>query len=206
MARSTAELLAQLRRLLPGHYESAEALLAGFAAAQGLAETAAEVLRDLATIEQGTGMWLTLHAHGLGIKRATGESDESLRIRLRAVEDQVTRIAIKAAVDRLLTPPDACRIVEWYEGPYLDNENSAGLWLDNDGSWLSGGPQSFLVVIPRQSTGFEWGDSYLDSDLYLDSEGAYLAEGPEDPVYAAIINEVERIRAAGVFWRLVLEE
>lgn len=201
MARTTEELLTQLRKLLPGHYEQAEALLAGFAAAMQLTEATIDTLRDLATIEDGTGMWLTLQAHGYGILRASGESDESLRIRLRAVEDQVTRPAIEAAVNRLIAP-DVCRIVEWFDGPYLDS----GLWLDCSGAWLSGGPQSFLVVIPRQGSGFSWGDSYLDNELYLDNEGAYLAEGPEDPVYAAIINEVERIRAAGVFWRLVLEE
>jgi len=204
MARATAEILTQLRKLLPGHYESAEALLAGFAAAQGLTESTIDTLRDLSTVELGTGMWLTLHAHGLGIKRATGESDESLRIRLRAVEDQLTKPAIKAAVDRLIAP-DECQIIEWYDQPYLDSETDEGAWLDCSGCWLSGGPRSFLVVIPRQETGFSWGNSYLDSDLYLDIE-AYLADGPEDPVYAAIINEVERIRAAGVFWRLVLEE
>jgi hypothetical protein len=204
MARTTDEVLAQLRKLLPAHYASAEALLAGFAAALGLAEVALDTLRDLATVEDGTGMWLTLQAHGYGLRRATGETDESLRIRLRAVEDQVTRPAIKAAVDRLIAP-DECQIIEWFDQPYLDDEGETGAWLDCSGCWVSGGPQSFLVVVPMQSTGFASGDGYLDSTLYLDVE-SYLAEGPEDPAYAAIINEVERIRAAGVFWRLVLEE
>lgn len=204
MARTTDEVLAQLRKLLPAHYASAEALLAGFAAALGQAEVALDTLRDLATVEDGTGMWLTLQAHGYGIRRATDESDESLRIRLRAVEDQLTVPAIKAAVDRLIAP-DVCRIIEWFDGPYLDDEGVPGAWLDCSDCWASGGPQSFLVVIPKRSTGFAWGDSYLDSDLWLDVE-SYLSEGPEDPAYAAIISEVERIRAAGVFWRLVLEE
>lgn len=202
MARTTAEILEQLQNLLPRYYESAEPLLAGLAAAMARAEQAYEVLAPLATVEDGEGIWLSLLGRGLGIRRASGESDESLRLRIRTVEDQVTKPAIKAAVDRLIAP-DECQIIEWYEGPFLDDESDSGMWLDNTAR-LSGGPQSFLVVIPQQSTGFDFG-SFLDEDLWLDDENAFIGEAPEDPVYAAIVNEVERIRAAGVFWRLVLE-
>lgn len=204
MARSTDEILTQLLKLLPGQYAAAEPLLAGQAAALALAEAAIEELQPLATIEGGEGIWLTLHAHGLGVHRAPNESDETLRLRLRTVQDQVTKPAIEAAVNRIIAP-DVCRVVEWFEGPYLDWEGDGGAWLDNGDCLLSGGPRSFLVVIPKQSTDFEWGQ-HLDVNLWLDNEDAWLGEGPEDPVYAAICNEVERIRAAGTFWRLVLEE
>lgn len=201
MARTTDELLAQLERLLPGYYQAAEPLLAAFAAALSEAEGATDILRPLATIGGGTGKWLTLQGHGIGVLRASGESDESLRTRIRYVEDQVTRSAIENAVNGIIAP-DTCQIVEWWDQPYLDDESETGAWLDNQSLLLSGGPQSFIVLIPPQSTGFSFG-AFLNADLWLDSE--FIGEATEDPAYAAIINDVERLRAAGVFWRLVLE-
>ncbi|MEQ1494508.1 MAG: hypothetical protein ABL912_01940 [Novosphingobium sp.] len=202
MPRSTAELLAQIEQFVPGYYETGEALLAGFAATAAVAEASAATLRPLATIGGADGMWLSMQASGHGIYRSTSEPDASLRKRLRHVEDQVTKSAIEAAVNSIIGP-DTCRVVEWFSGPYLDNEGPGGLWLDNSDALLSGGPQSFLVLIPEQDTGFAFGP-YLDS-MFLDDPNESLGEGPEDPVYTAIVNEVERIRAAGVFWRLVLE-
>lgn len=202
--RTKEQLLSQLRKMLPGHYVQAEPLLAGFCAALENAESVAEVMALLATIEDGEGMWLTLQARGLGIKRGSGESDESLRTRLRIIEDQVTKPAIKAAVDRILDP-DECEVIEWFDQPYLDYTGETGAWLDNPDTLLSGGPSSFIIRIPKQSTFFDFGE-HLDISAWLDSSDFFLGDAPEDPVYAAIINEVNRIRAAGVFWRLVLEE
>lgn len=205
MARSASEILEQLQRQLPGHYSGMVPMLAGFAVALAAAEAAGASLAPLATVGGGTGKWLTLQARGYGIQRATSEGDEGLRTRLRNVEDSVTVPAIKAAVDALIAP-DECTIIEWWEGPYLDSTSEVGLWLDNDSARLSGGPRSFLVLIPRQSTGFDFG-AFLDDlgpdGLWLDA--SYIGEGPEDPIYEAIVNEVERMRAAGFFWRLVLE-
>lgn len=201
MARTTDELLAQLERLLPGYYDVAEPLLAGFAASTRLGEVAVDILRPLATIGGASGKWLTLQAHGHGILRASGEGDPSLRKRLRHVEDRLTPNAIKAAVDDLIAP-DTCVIVEWFDAPYLDDPEVSGVWLDNSSALLSGGRHSFLVLIPNQGTGFEFGE-FLDTSLFLD--GTFVGEATEAAEYAAIINEVERIRAAGVFWRLVLE-
>lgn len=204
MPRTKEELLSQLQKLLPGYYSSAEPLLAGFCAALERAEQVGEEMADLATIEGGEGMWLSLQARGLGIKRGSGESDESLRTRLRIIEDQVTKPAIKAAVDRIIDPEE-CQVIEWFEGPYLDNTDDTGTWLDNSDMLLSGGHHSFIVQIPKQSTYFDFGE-HLDISAWLDSSDFFLGDAPEDPVYAAIINEVNRIRAAGVFWRLVLQE
>lgn len=201
MARTTDELLEQLARLLPEFYDTAEPLLAGVAAGQEAAEAVAPDLRARTYFQSATGKWLTLHASGYGVIRASGETDGALRKRLRQVEDCATVEAIKAAVDAIIAP-DECQIVEWWDLPYLDFEGGTGLWLDNQSSMLSGGWHSFLVLIPMQSTGFSFGD-HLDVDYWLNV--SYLGEATEDPAYASIINEVERLRAAGVFWRLVLE-
>lgn len=196
MARTTAELLAQLQRLVPGYYSSVEALLAGFAAAMALAETGISELAESSTYAGGDLTWLRLHAHGLGIRPGSGEPEETLRARLRRVEDAVTPGAIVAAVDAIIAP-DTCELVEWFEGPFLDADDDSGMWLDT--SRLSGGPSSFLVLVPY---GFEDGEA-LDVDFYLDS--SFVGVGVDSPLVPAVINEVERLRAAGTFWRLVLE-
>jgi hypothetical protein len=200
-ARSVDELLAQLLRFLPPNYCGAEELLSGLAASLARAEVAYAELAELGLIGGASDKWLTLHGHGLGVLRATGESDTSLRKRIRSVDDQVTPAAIKALVDGLIEP-DECRLVEWWDEPYLDVEltDEGGCWLDT--CLLSGGPNSFLVVIPEQGSPFTVG-GYVDADLWLDS--AHLAGDLEPAVYSAIVNLVERARAAGTFWRLVLE-
>lgn len=207
MARTTETLLEQLRRLVPGDHASGEPLLAGFAGALRVAEQSTDTLRPLATIGGASGSWLTLQAHGYGLLRASGEPDPALRLRLRTVDDQVTVPALEAAVNAIIAP-DVCRIVEWFDAPYLDDESETGMWLDHPDTRLSGGPNSFLVLIPRQRTGFAFG-AFLDDagafGMWLDHPDTFLGEAAEDPKYDAIINEIERIRAAGTFWRLVLE-
>lgn len=208
MARTTDEILAQILQMLPDDYATGTPLLSGIAASQRQAEIVADTLAPLATIGSAAGSWLTLHADGIGIRRASGETDASLRFRLRNVEEQVTRAAILKAVNAVIAP-DVARLIEWYEAPYLDDETDTGLWLDSPATRLSGGPNSFLVLIPRQSTGFDFG-SFLDdetiSGMWLDHSEQYIGESAEDPKYATIVAEVERIRAAGVFWRLVIEQ
>lgn len=194
--RSTPDLLEQLQRFLPPSFCGATPLLGGFAAAQAEAEAAVDLLRPQATLGCATDIWLTLQAHGYGVLRASGESDGSLRGRLRRVDDLVTRVALKSLVDELIAP-DECQIIEWFETPYLDND----AWLDS--MLVSGGPHSFLVVISDQGAGFDHVGAFVDSDFWLDS--AFIGEAVEPAVYAAIINQVERARAAGTFWRLVID-
>lgn len=197
--RGAAELLAQFASFLPHQYCGAEPLAAGQAAAMSLVESAVDDLREQGTIGLATGIWLTLAAHGHGILRATAESDDALRIRMRSVDDEVTRPALLAFVNALLAPDEA-EMLEWWEHSYLDVEleGEGGLWLDTER--LSGGPHSFLVLVPQR--GWLSVGSFLDVNLWLDS--TFLGPGAEDSVYASIINAVNRARAAGVFWRLCL--
>jgi hypothetical protein len=200
VARTSAEILAQLDRMLPDHYRTLDPRV-GFPAALADAEARGEALQALGTIDGAGGKWLTLHAAGQGIQRASGESNASLRTRIRNIDDALTLPAIKAAVDALIAP-DECRIVEWYDGPYLGIEDDSGAWLGNESAILSMGPQSFTVIIPSQGAVFQTG-GFLSDNLWLGLE--YIGSESEPSVYDAIINEVNRLRAAGVFWRLVLE-
>lgn len=219
MARPTQALLERLLSFLPPDYEGAEALLAGAAAAMREAELAGDSLADVlpfgATVivlpngdtvgySGASGIWLDLHAAGYGLARAPGETDDLLRARLREVADRVTREAILASVNVLLAPFGASAIMlEWFEEPYLDVAEPipSGMYLDS--TFLSGGPNSFLILVPVVGLGYSVsGDPHLDVDAYLDS--MFAGTDIQDPVYAAIIALVETLRAAGIQWRLVI--
>lgn len=147
MARTTDQILAQYERLMPGGWgQSLRPLLAGVAAALVEAEERGDTLAA-AGLFSTTGTWLRLHAHGYGIQPADGESDASLRGRLRQVENAVTRPALKAAVDALIDPLEA-EIVEWWETSYVD----VNLYLDLAGSRLGGGPRTFIVLVPAATS------------------------------------------------------
>lgn len=198
--RSADQLTEQILKFIPGVFSGMEPLLGGTAGVFETVEVKADELAQLTGLGESEGIWLTLRGQDLGVLRAPQESDQSLVHRIRDVEDAVTRTALKNTVEALLDTGSA-QIIEWYEGPYLDVEleGEGGMWLDS--ARLSGGPNSFQVIIEPQGTGFEWSD-FMDADLYLDSGYMGLTESP---IYGAIINQVNRKKAAGTFWRLVLD-
>lgn len=189
---ATEAFSAAILRWLPPYYESVSPLLGGPAGAMGTMQGVVPTLIDLTTIELGTGKWLTLHARGLGKDRATDETDAELRTRLRQIEDSVTPQAILAAVNALLTSvtTETATLTEWFEGPGLADDGSpsdsvlsagAPFHLDNeDQAVLVGGPQSFVITVPRLS-------------------GAFTEQ-----IYFTIIAAVERLRPHGTRWRLRL--
>lgn len=182
MARTVEQLVERLRSWLPTSYEQAEPLLAAFAGAMRGAELALDELEPLVSIDGGEGQWLTLQARGQNCDRSEGESDASLRERMRTVEDAVSRPALEAATQAVLDENGVVGsvvVLEWWEGPYVDVDETV---LPGGGGFYVGwarmmsGPRCFLVLVPV-STG--------------------------DTVKAAIIDEIQRLRAAGVGWKLV---
>jgi hypothetical protein len=199
MARTVQDLVDQLRRWLPEHFGADDPLFGGIAAAVRQGEIAAETLQPLATVGGSVAEFLDLQAAGYGVLRGGNEDDATLQQRLRQPDRKVTRNAILDAVNALIAPDEAA-MIEWFDEPYLDAEDFPGaLWLDS--ARLLDGPSGFLIVIPSQ--GPPSSGDYLGSEYYLDS--SYL--GTQEPgIYAGIINEVQRARAAGVYWALVMEE
>lgn len=207
MARTVDAILRQYLAFLPPPYESATPLLAAFARALRDGEVTADDLVALVSFGGAEEIWLTLHAQGYGLLRGVNETDPALRIRLRNVDERLTRPSILAAVNALLAPFTAIPaiMIEWFEEPYLDIDEtvpgtSGGFYLDS--TFISGGRNSFILLVPRINDSQIAGGDGLDVDFFLDS--SFLGSDSEDPVYAAIINEVERLRAAGIRWALVL--
>lgn len=207
MARTVADLLTQLYRFVPPDHQSAEPLYAGLAAVLREPEVLADVLSPLVTIGGATGVWLDLHADGYGIPRASSdEADAEVQTRLRNVDDALTPVAVKAAVDRLLAPHGVvCELLEWFHEPWLhDTAEDDALWLDS--TRISGGARTFLVIVPQVEGAQVSFGTHVDADFWLDSTAFLGADGPWPSAYTAIVREVERLRAAGVSWRLVIEE
>ncbi len=197
MARTTADLLEQLMRWLPPGMAPYRPVLGGYAAAARAAEVAGEAAVDAATLGGAVAQWLDLHARGYGVERADGETDAQLVERLRNPEDMLTRSAILAAADRLLADYTdvAAVMIENWDGTHLDLD----LYLDI--ACLV--PQkAFALVVPLVGDPVT-GASFADSD-YADGE-TYAGSGVEHPVYAVLLREIHRLRAAGVSWWLVID-
>jgi hypothetical protein len=201
MARSTDELLEQLERFVPPQLQPLRPVLAGIAAMLRRAEIAGDDFAGAVSIGGAEGVWLTLLARGYGVERSTDETDDSLRTRLRNVEDKLTKARILAVVNALLAPhtSEQAQLLEhWANGAYLDQDAYAdqALLLDQHNAFTL-----LCPLIGEMPYGDAWCDqSYADDDAYCGS-GTGM-----HPVYDAIVAEVERLRAAGVRWWLVVEE
>lgn len=213
MARTTAELAEQLARFLPASVaEGLDPLVGGAAAALQVALEGVddlELLVDFVTTAADPDpSWLDLHADGYGIYRLPGETSEGLLTRLQNVDDALTPVSILAAVNALLAPYTATEAVmlEWWDEPYLADDGKSDdpiLWLDH--SYWSGGTRTFLILVPIiADSALPWG-SYLGHDTYL-GHFYWGIDSGEHPVYHAIVAEVERLRAAGIAWRLVYSD
>ena len=196
MARSTDALLAQLLRFLPTRYQAAAALLSGQARAMHEAEVAGDDALAASTFA-ATAAWLDLHARGYGLARADGETDASLRLRLRNPEPQVTRPAILGRADALLDglTDVAAVMVEPWESASLDVDFylDVALLLDT---------RTFALVVPLIGDPVV-GVDYFD-DAFADTD-AFAGEGAWPSIYFALLQQIQRVRAAGIHWYLVID-
>lgn len=207
MARTAEQLLARLYELLPEDLESSEgeardAHLFGLATALAQADATVEAMIDQAKVDPGAGIWLSLHARGLGYVPLDGETDPQLRIRIRNVENKLTRPAILAALDELLAT-------------VTDPALPSYMWERKDGTGQA--VEDEAVEEGAISVGWNMFFLYLPLLPPEESAGAVGEEAVgeawielvlENVLYPVIRAEVDRIRAAGVrvFYLYYLEE
>jgi hypothetical protein len=162
--------------------------------------------------------WLDAIATDRGTGRAPGEGDEALRLRLQTLDDIISPAAIERIADAILTPLG----IRWRLMETRDPAGLPGFVLDLDpfdrGTlasgevWLAdacGAVRFFILAVSAGGMG-EFGAPY-DSPfapggnawdvLVLDGYAVeYLA------ALAALWDTIDRARAAGVCWALVLDE
>lgn len=103
MARSSATLRAQILANMGPVFAPLEPLAGGFAATLALAETQVDDVIRASLLSDADGSWLDLVGDGDGVRRVTGEDDDTYRARIGALPPGTGRADIKAAVDAVLT-------------------------------------------------------------------------------------------------------
>jgi hypothetical protein len=227
MARTRAELRAQLRKLGPwwlGDPEEVEdALLEVIAAAQERVEAAVGTLHNRTYIGRADGAWLDAHGRERRIARIAGESDDAYRPRLLAIEDQVTALAIEAAVNQILLVGTSRVEEHTPDGAYATDTASGSVQSFADLAIAFDGARAFTVFIAEQlpsengtafaigtgagtqpqsfavpSTGASWPTA--DPGAFADQ-----TQPTQGDIYARIWDLVNRLRPAGSSFQVVVE-
>lgn len=184
MARTATTLREKAVRELPGPFRGLDPLIGLAAGPLALVESAVESHVAEALPSTATGAWLTLIGNGQGLPRVSGESDASLRDRIRTSEQLVTVAAIRAAVDDvsgLAAASDTCFVVE---------------------DWKA------RVYCKDQATEYIT-DAFCDEETILPGRNAFsviLPTGLDDEVLDAVCALLRRARAAGVTARLIVHD
>jgi len=185
-ASNLTYLRQQAKRFLPdAPWDDLDEVLGAIVAPLARALERGETFSPYATIGGAEAEWLTLRARNYGLTRGTDEPDAALRTRMRNLEEALTVSSIEAAVNDLVSPYSYTGVA-----PYIVEHFSEGPVCD-----LEDGDLGFICDVSRLH------DAHNAFTLYVP-----LIEGDEGhPIYAAIFNEVERLRAAGVRWWMVLQ-
>lgn len=194
MARSKADIKASIDAIVPEPYHGDETLLWAIAAALEQSEDTVDDLYDEGLWGNATGIFLDLHAAGWGLRRATSETDASLRIRLRSYPEQVTPNAIEGTAQDLVQavdPAETAYLLEhWEDGAFAADAASTGI----DGHTFA---DQGVEYLPGRIG--SWADGFsiiLSDDIYGD---------PTDSRYEAIVAAIESIRPHGARWWLVVD-
>lgn len=118
--------------------------------------TATDWLRNT-YIETAEGVWLDQHGADRGVRRQGGESDASYRIRLRTIDDAVTRAALLDVADAVLAAAGVvgtARMLEFpRDGLYLGASTAAirGYFNRGDRIFITGRPLVIVMLPPGTS-------------------------------------------------------
>lgn len=183
MTVTADQILDQVMLRVPERYLASRELFSAIAADLAYIINSAELdWIPTVTIGGSEGQWLTLLARGYGVDRASGETDIDLRSRLRSIGEALTKNAILDAVNSILvsrgTAVPAIMTEHFVRQTVLDT-SVVDFAFVLDRSYLVDTHNSFILIVP------DFGDL-------------------TDSVYASIIAEVNRIRASGISWSLIV--
>jgi len=217
MARTEQELRDHYLQLGPGFLAEPEELLDAqirlVAAMMSETEGAIETLHARTFLRQADGSWLDEHGKERGILRFDGESDTDYRARILLIEDAVTPVAIVNAVDSLLSV-GTCTLREHLgDGAFADFPGWQGF---ADMAVAYDGIRAFTVLIEEQlltradrayalpaATTIEK-LSFAGDDGSKPSATAFAdgADPTPSDIYGRIYQTIDRLRAAGVTFRV----
>lgn len=204
--RTAAEMLEEVLKFLPGEYVTASELLAGVAEELSQVERAGHTLFDLTTVGQGIGKWLTHYGESLGVQRATGESDVTLRSRIRRIRDRITRSAILDAAQALFVTSGITSEVPSIQGTVseADSGGTAVATLDIDPPANIEADELLVICVGTFAGNFDlddisgWTQAAQDSSSVHDTGAAVYwkrATGSETTVTISLVSGTERMAA-----------
>ena len=231
MARGAEELYQQLLRHGPSWLCESEdvmvAMLAAFAQVFGRIECAVDTMHARTFVQEADGSWLDQHGLERSIPRGAGELDAAYRARLAGIGDAVTKPAILAAVDALLDVGTASMEEHRRDAAYavpngvtVNLQEFAGVGRSYEAV------RCFTLIIPDQAPEpkhtafaapngtlnddtrtFAWAESEAGNTWLVDADGAYADPKGLNPsdVYAQVFDAVDRLKAAGVTFRVLVE-
>lgn len=144
--------------------------------------------------------WLGQHARDRGTRRRNGEGDPSLRIRLRNVDDAVTRLAILAAAQAIL---DAAGVVgtvyaielprdEAFVGVFTSAAGTGGTFVDPVGTGMT-----FASTVPLTKPPYHPIFPITNYELII-SGAANAGNNGTFPITGVVGNAVAYTNASGV--------
>lgn len=222
MARTEQEVRDHYLELAPGYMsepgELLDAQIRAVAAILAAVESAVDTLHDRTFIATADGSWLDQHGDERGIHRLQDESDTDYRVRLTTIEDKLTIPAIVNAINAILVTGvatleehtlDGCWMIrtgspnpEGFFGCRMyRSERAFSIYIDVQFSTTS--DTAFLVrtgaVAELESAFMTRTGSVFEAAAFLDGD----ALAPSD-IYAQIIETIERLRGAGISFRVVV--
>lgn len=203
--------------------EVADAAIRMIAAQLERVEASIETLFDRTFLERAEATWLDEHGRERSRYRRPDETDDAYRDRIRSWPDAVTRPAVLAGVDAVLEIGTA-RMEEWLpDGPFSCAAGSGDTsgFVDLCNSFT--GRRGFTIYIERQvpdgndtAWSIEAGSGTVESfavedtgdGVYPDDPGTFCDRGEPNlsPVYERLIDTINALKAAGVSYRVEIEE
>ena len=201
--------------------EVEDAVLRTMAAIFERTEGAIATLHDRTFIGRADGSWLDEHGQERGIYRLTAETDENYRPRILAIEDKVTKPAIEAGVSAILVSGVATVEEHLPDGAFASEAlNTEQAFADHATAYDA--TLCFTVYVDEQFSRFN-DTAFATSEGSGSSPESFAVENtgdgswPDDPgsfgdsaeptqsdLYARIYDTVDRLRAAGVTFRIVV--
>lgn len=208
MARTAEQILERIKALYPAVWV-VNTLDEGLAVYQGIAkimsslEANVEGLIASTYVLEAFGNRLDLIAKGRGLRRGAGESDLKLQMRIRSWEDEVTKPALEAGMNTLLTTQGAYIEEHLKDGGFYDRRVT---FFDRDFHFYDDKFLMFTAWVPWQASALIL-DAFADrQQAFADRQQAFMETltDPDTGVYKRVYDFLNAKRAAGVRFNMFI--
>lgn len=200
MAMTKAEWLEKLKKYVPSWFfedeDVNEAYFRGIAAVLEALGEDSDALFDETFISSASTLTLDAYGEERSIPRLGSELDTLYRERLKNVSNQSNCPAIKSAVDNILVAGESTIVEDFDVDIFCDREH----FLNRNEILLAPLDNAFSILVERQ---LHEPYSFVDREYFAGRED-FVGRAESDPaVFDLILQEVNRIRLCGTFFRII---